>query len=280
MLHRGLHVGVQAIQEFHPIGDEVVTQAHAALASETPGFGRGRLEGGAELGIRAAHADRLARQAGDAGERSEEDEFLPARALDVFRLLDIDAGRLAGGHELIGAGADLQALHGAGMRDDARRADAGRDVRHARQHVLPADDSRQDLRRLDAVLERNDERALMQHRLELMRSRFHIAELHAEHDEIDGADLRRTLMQERLRHMNVAAAALDFEAVLAHRAQVCAARDEVDFVSCGGQAGAEVSPDAARTEDRDPHISICSGRTCTALAWRRRCSSPAHPRAR
>src|SRR5205085_1832452 len=83
VLHRSLHVRMQAIEEFHAVGDEILRQPHAALAPEAPGFARGRLESGAQLRIAAAHADRLARERGDAGKRGEEDEFLPARPVDV-----------------------------------------------------------------------------------------------------------------------------------------------------------------------------------------------------
>src|SRR3954470_18419829 len=67
VLHRGFHLRMQAVEEFHAVGDEIVRKSHAALAPETPGFGRRRLEGGTQLRIAATHADRLARERGDAG---------------------------------------------------------------------------------------------------------------------------------------------------------------------------------------------------------------------
>jgi hypothetical protein len=58
-------------------------------------------------------------------------------------------------------------------------------------------------------------------------------------------------VQQRLRDVNRAGAALDAQALLAHRGEVPAAGDEVHLVARRREAGAEVAADASGAVDRD-----------------------------
>ena len=106
-----------------------------------------RAEEAAQLGIVARSGRSASAARGRAGHGGEEDEFLPELALDVGGDVDVELGRLAGIDEgvqrgvgaLVGA-AEAHRREIAGVLDDARRGDHGRDVGGAADGRIGAQD--------------------------------------------------------------------------------------------------------------------------------------------
>ena len=78
--HRGLHLRGKAVGEIHLLGDEIVGERDAVRAADRPRLAYRRFERRAQIGIAAQHAQRLPRDARQAGERRQERELLPQRA--------------------------------------------------------------------------------------------------------------------------------------------------------------------------------------------------------
>ena len=194
----------------------------------------------------------------------EEDELVPAVALDVVGLLDVDAGGLGGvdeGRELgvrlavMGAADDLLEL--ARLLDDAGLVDDGDDIGDAGDGALGADDGRDALVAVDAVLQGDDAGVGAEQRLHLLGGLFGVPQLDREQHHVDRADLGRIVGGVDLGEMQVAVMrAVDRQAVLLDGCEMGAARDVEHLVSGRLHARAEIGADRTRRHGRNSHIAL------------------------
>jgi hypothetical protein len=195
-----------------------------------------------------------------AGHRGQEAELLPQCAPDVGRELDADArlrARVAERRRRRRVAAveraDDEPRHRAGVRDDARLADRGRDVRDAAQHMRRSNHPSDDVGRVDPVLERNDDSAARDERRDLQRRRLDVPQLHAQHDDVARRDARDVAGKCRVADRRGAESAFDDEAALAQRGEMRAPRDERHVVSRLREPAAEIPADAAGADHRNAH---------------------------
>ena len=75
-----------------------------------------------------------------------------------------------------------------GLPDDAGSDDRTAHERHPAQHMRRAEDPRQSLAGIDAVLQRDHDGVAANHRVDMISRRFNVPELDAEQHQIDGAE--------------------------------------------------------------------------------------------
>ena len=237
----------------------------------------------ARLRVFADRADGAAHRRGGAGERDQEHEFLPDLAADVGGELGIDAAGAERLEEALGPRrrlavelAEHQALQRADPRDDAGLCDRRRDIADPAHDPLGTEGFGQHLVLEHAVLERDHHRVRPDHRLDLGERLLGVPQLDGEEDEVDDPDGRGIVGGGDLQELERVGAG-DGEAVLAHRREMGAARDEGHVGAAFGEARAEIAADAARTHDRHAHrftssrpASVSpSGAACSTFArWR------------
>ena len=149
--------------------------------------------------------------------------------------------------------AEHHAQHRAGLADHAGLGDGGADVGDAAHHRLPAQDRRQPVGGIDAVLQGDHGGVRGNHRLDRLARALDVPQLHAEQHDIDRADGSRIVGRLGRHEMDVAALALELEALALHRLEMRAAGDEGDVGAGLGQRRAIAAADAARSDYCDTH---------------------------
>ena len=149
----------------------------------------------------------------------------------------------------------------------------GRDVGRAAERARLAGDRGDLARAVDAVLQRQDDRVVAEHRRQQRQRRRVVVGLDRDEHEIDRTDLRRVLLGAAARDEVAERGALDLEAPLADGRQVRAARDEGDVVSGAGRA-------ARRSSRRRRPIRESLFSCRSSLDRFDRTSTPARPSAR
>ncbi len=139
------------------------------------------------------------------------------------------------------------------MADYAGRDDRCTDLRHAAHHGVAPEDRHQPLGGVDAVLQRNDSRIGTDQRFDLRTRAFDIPQLDAKQHDIDLANIGGIVGCPGRHEMGLAAAALDFQALLLHGGKMGAARDKGDIGARLGQRRAESTSDTSSADNRNPH---------------------------
>ena len=216
----------------------------------------------ARVGIGQHLADRLAHHAVHAGHRRQEDELLPALAVHVVLRLDVDVGGLGGLDERREPGVGF-AVHAAdphrrelrGVPHHAGPAEHGRDIGGAGAGRVLAEDRRDALVAVDAVLQGDDAGVRADQRLGQLGRGLGVPQLDREQHDIDRADLLRIGRGVDLRQVQVAVHAFDLQPVLAQRVEVGAARDVGDVMARGLHPPAEIGADRAGRHRCDFHVA-------------------------
>ncbi len=120
-------------------------------------------------------------------------------------------------------------------------------------HVLRAERVGEQIRRVDAVLERYHERVAAEQRLQSGRDVGNLPGLHAEQHRVDRSDVGGRRARYFRPDEHVAEDAVDSQAVRTDRVELRAARDDRNFVAHLGEPRAEVGAHAARAEYRYAH---------------------------
>jgi hypothetical protein len=189
----------------------------------------------------------------------------PVTPNDVGGQFGFDAAGKAGGQQGLAARrtrtvelAEQQPLHRPGLADHPGRCDRRRDIADTAHQLARIERGAQVLVLQHPVLERDDGRVRPHQRADLRDRLLGVPQLHAQHDDVGDADLRRVVGGMDLRHVQ-RLRAFDVQAVPAHGLQVPAARDEMHVGAALHQAGAEVAAQPARTHDRDAHGCLLFG---------------------
>ena len=134
----------------------------------------------------------------------------------------------------VGLAVHAAAAHGRELRGvphHARAAEHGGDIGGAGDGRVLAEDRRDALVAVDAVLQGDDAGVRADQRLRQLGGGLGVPQLDREQHDVDRADLLRIVGGVDLRQMQVAVHALDLQAVLAQRVEMGAARDEGDVVA-------------------------------------------------
>ena len=214
----------------------------------------------ARVGIGKDGTHTRAGERGRAGGARQEDEFLPAVALDIIGLHNIDAGRFCrrheGGEASIGAAVDGAAdyvMERARLLDNARTVDHAEDVSDAGDGALGTRYRGDAFVAVDAVLQADDAGVRAEQRARGLGGLFGVPQLDREQHGVDRADALGVVGDVRLRQVQTAVRALDAKAVLAHGRQMGAARDEEHVEPGRRHARAEITADRARRHYRYSH---------------------------
>jgi hypothetical protein len=104
----------------------------------------------------------------------------------------------------------------------------------------------------NTVLKRDDRRVGTHHRSDLLERSFGVPQFHAEHYEIDCADLRRIVSRVDASDVDVFGT-FDPQASASHRLKVFAAGNEVHVRAPLAKTSTEVAAKSARAHERDTH---------------------------
>ncbi len=221
----------------------------------------GVLEHAARLWQGAEHTHRGPRHRSDAAQRRDEEKLLPHRHADVRWDGRGDALRtLEGLVQALDppAVAAVQLAKGDGRPDasvaDVAGLDEGADdpAQPAQYVMLPEDDAQLG-RRLDAVLQRHDERVGADHGAHLPGRLGHLPCLDGDEDRVDQADLPRIVRRLHRVDGEVSFDALNMQTVHLHRFEMLSASDKHHVLPRLGEAAAEVSPDGPGAKDCYAH---------------------------
>ena len=259
-LHRGGSIGRHRLVELPQLALVVRRNRMAAARADRDAFVHGAIDQRMRFRQAAQHAHRAARQRAEPGPGAHREELLPQLGADVGarlglrpRLLKRSAQRLDPRREAATELADLDVGAGIEVTDDARRLDQTEDLGQAAQHVLGADDRGERVGCLDAVEERHDQGVGLEHRLHGARRVRHLPGLHGDDDDVDRSDRFGIAGRGDLLQMQVAERAEYLEAVLTHRLELRAARDERDLVASLGQARTVIPAEPACADDCKSH---------------------------
>jgi len=131
------------------------------------------------------------------------------------------------------------------LLDDAGRDHGRRNVRRPAKHGTLADDRRQLLRALDAVLDAQHCRVIGEHRRDQRKRGAVVVRLHRDDHDIDRADTRRVFLCARPNDEVTERRAADLETACANRGQMRAARDQRDIVTSVRQSCTVVATNSA-----------------------------------
>jgi hypothetical protein len=132
-------------------------------------------------------------------------------------------------------------------------ADVTDDLGDPAERVFTAEHARHLLGRLDPVLQGQDARVRAHERSGAARGVDHLPGLHAEDHAVDDTHARRVVGRDGRVHHDVTLQAVDVQACLCDRRQMCAASDEGDIVPGLAQARTEVTADPSHSDDGKAH---------------------------
>ena len=176
--------------------DKIGRQRDAFGAANRHDLAHQTVKEGARIRVLKDRPERLAGRCGRAGQSDQEDEFLPALAVDRVRQRDVDPRRLGGVGEglepRIGLPVDTPADHArerAGVSDDPRRGQHRSDIGAAGDHSIRAEDRRKPLRAVDTILQCDHTGVRPEQRESLLGRLLGIPQLDREQHDIDRPEL-------------------------------------------------------------------------------------------
>ena len=141
------------------------------------------------------------------------------------------------------------------MPNLSRRDEVADQPAQPAERVLGAECRGQPVRRLDAVLQRDDDGGGPDERSHGVGGRVHLPRLDPEQHDVHGADRRGIVGGVRRADDEVAFDAGHAQAGPTDSRQVLAAGDEGDILPRLGQPTAEIAPDRPASEHRDAHAA-------------------------
>src|SRR5262249_58046989 len=173
---------------------------------------------------------------------------------------------------------------GAGLADNPGRSDRAGDECHAAYLVPVAKDADHALGGVDAILQRDHRGPRTDDRADLLGDPVDIPQFDAGQNHIDDADAGDIVGGLRRPDNGLAAIPFDAQPVLAHRREMCAARNEGHIRPGLGERGAIAPADTAGADHGDAHpllLTSRSARSSEAAPWpspARRLLPPYSPR--
>ena len=146
---------------------------------------------------------------------------------------------------------EYQSLQGAAVPDDAGLHYRSSNIAQAPDHVITADDLRDPIDSINAILERDHGSLRTDDRANSLRGCFGIPKLHRDDHNIYRRHAVHALDRVHAAQVYWSNGALDAQTIPLYRSQVLSARDERQSVTRCRQSGAEVAAEAAGAHHHD-----------------------------